>query len=63
MRDIWYTICDTLDEYKENRFSVYKKSFAWDVLDVIGSDTPILQILMLLGEFILFLFVRKNRRP
>jgi len=60
MRNIWYALCDTLDEFKESR--IVKRSFGWDVLDVISSDTPILELLLRLGEFALFLCEKKNRR-
>ena len=60
MRNLWYAICDTLDDFKESR--IIKRSFGWDVLDVLGSDTPILELLLRLGEFALFLCERKNRR-
>ena len=60
MRTLWYTVCDTLDDFKENR--IIKSSFGWDILDVISSDTPILDIFFLLGEFVAFLCSRKKRR-
>jgi len=62
MRNAWYAICDTLEEFKENRLRFLKKSFGWDILEIISSDTPILDILFLLGEFVLFLCSRKRRR-
>ena len=60
MRNLWYAICDTLDDFKESR--IIKRSFGWDALVVLGSDTPILELLLRLGEFALFLCERKNRR-
>ena len=60
MRNIWYAICDTLDEFKESR--IIKQSFGWEVLDVISSDAPVLDIFFILLEFVLFLCCRKKRR-
>ena len=60
MRNIWYTICDTLEEFKESRFM--KQSIGWDLLDAISSDTPILDMIGLIGEFVLFLCGRKKHR-
>ena len=60
MRNIWYAICDTLEEFKESRFM--KQSIGWDLLDVISSDTPILDMIGLIGEFVLFLCGRKKHR-
>jgi len=62
MRNARYAICDTLDEFKENRLRFLKRSFGWDMLEIISSDTPILDSLFFLGEFILFLCSRKKRR-
>ena len=59
MRNIWYGLCDTLDEFKESR--VVKRSFGWDVLDVISSDTPILETFFIPAEFVGFLCCRKKK--
>lgn len=60
MRNIWYALCDTLDEFKESR--IVKRSFGWDVLDVISSDTPILDAFFILVEFVGILCCRKKKR-
>jgi len=60
MRNLWYKLCDTVEEFKENR--TIKRSFGWDVLDILSSDAPILECFFLLVELVFFFCVRKKRR-